>query len=359
LALKNQLNFLETNTQVRNIAILAQIILTIPDGTEWIPILHQKMLQWSQTEEANNEDYRQSSGKLTEKKIATQAFKFYLQLLQKLQLTIQLNDAIQLTKYGAVFKKCTPNSSQLSYYHTPYQQLFWLFWLFKHDYDPLLVLLQILEKTTIPCKEITIRQQYAMSWQQHLLALEQMPYCSTYLKHQIDDQLQMAHNTNPQPTAFKHIVPNRLDWLRYLQLISKDKNGFCITPKGKQIISLCQQNKHTLPYDALVVLFIPQLTNLPIWKDLTSERKHQIWQANIKQYYYQMGYDKEGAGRVAANPCFLYLCLYGIANQQYIATIADWEQFLQQPLSIGNLTYTHRKAVHDNENYITIASNSL
>ncbi|AEE51793.1 hypothetical protein [Haliscomenobacter hydrossis] len=205
-----QIRLIETNTQVRSLFVLAEILRHI-SGEIPMFILEEEMLNWSTKEEVVNSKYKTSQGKLTENGQKTKAFKHYIKLAEKLELIFLIGQTIQLTKFGELFCLIFPEKGNR-------ENLFFWYWLLKYDSDNLLTIWKILMDNQQGLKEIQIRQQFGKEFKERLFKkMQNIASNGNFDIESIIRSMQIETEMGNSHTQ-KHLVPPRLAWLNELNI---------------------------------------------------------------------------------------------------------------------------------------------
>lgn len=344
-----QIRLIETNTQVRSLFALAEMLRHI-NGEIPMFILEEEMLNWSLKEEVLNSKYKTSQGKLTENGQKTKAFKHYIKLAEKLELIFLIGQTIQLTKFGEIFCLIFPEKSNK-------ENLFFWYWLLKYDSDNLLTIWKILMTNQQGLKEIQIRQQYEKEFNERFF--KKIQFGTSERNFDIESMIRGMQIDTKKDNSHtqKHLVPPRLAWLNELGIITSLKNMYLVTKFGEKLWynlpDLAKDkdiNEEWLNSHSIGIFFKDNIS----WALLSVENKTKILGRYLLEYYEKAYQAQDLSFRMNGYSALLFSAICINSHEKINANIYDLEQLLALPLYYQSTEFLYSPSSRHYETYISI-----
>jgi len=324
-------------------------------------IIKGKSVSWSRQEEILSKEYKYSTGKLTESGEETNAFPFYISLLEDLKLITKLNEFTRCTKYGLIFNlledklesevKEKTNQKLL-------EKLFFFYFFFREDADAMITLLQVLFYSEIGLKEIEIRKKFGKAISNRLRAKAILSSGRVKIEAEQKYREFESRTNNFKGSAFKHHVPNRLNWLMTLELVVKSGNYYILSKKGKKIFT----EELEIIQDDLKDIQNDWLNNCK-WK-LYLDKHQEVSEGNPEHvrlignafvdYFNYLGDD--GSFRLSFLPVYLFTSINLAILNKLILTQEKLIQALLPGIKFNDKTFQAKISPRITESYINISS---
>jgi predicted transcriptional regulator len=348
-----------TNTQVRYLPILLEMLKRISDNLTPIQLLKEKMVNWSSNEEQQNSNYNDSQGKLTQNGKATQAFPYYLSFLQSLNWVQTTGDFIKTNKYGNIIKLLQAEKSE----NLEWQKFLLLYYLFEKDADNLLTILDFFKKSEKPITDKILRQNYYQALYQRLSLKSKFATQYSELKIRekfIEVYKYQKQNIQSKGGENKHLVSPRLAWLVYLGIIQSENQVFTLTEKGLlfyEVIPNLDENTKDVNNLWLEEHLLKSYTNTQniLYQHISNFEELEIQKIIGKlllDLYNQMYNDE--AMRISLLPALIYIILFFVINHQITTDFTDIENILKNDLIHKDIKFSLKKTARLNESYIAL-----
>jgi hypothetical protein len=355
-----------TNTQVRLLSIVSQILKTIGSLSYSLSVLEEVMIKWSVEQEFSSLFYKNHNGKLTNEGKPTTAFIYYIELMINLGLVTRISNVIRCSKYGNLFltlMKYNNSSAEFS----GLEKLFFIFFILYKDADNILLIFQMIKNNGGVADSTSLRNHYE-GYLKERLKIKAMK-ANAISQIAIIDKLRKIENVWKNARGYsKHIIPPRLEWLLdigFLYLIeSKKVNNFVLTEIGTNFYNSLEviDNSDIPDIDDvwLIDTFIYKLNNLYLgnelakdFKSLNSKEINSILGELLPTAYREL--DIDGLKRISALPFYIFTMSVGLIKHNVAISFSSLKELLGQSFSIKEYTFAFRDAKRINESYITIS----
>lgn len=350
-----------TNTQTRRISVLAQILRIIHRGVYPLSIIKGKSMIWSRQEEIKLKAYKISTGKLTESGKETNAFSFYISLLEDLKLITRLNEFTRCTKYGLIFNLLEESLGldlkEKEKKKEILEKIFFFYFLFREDADGLITLMQILSNSDVGLKEIEIRKSFGSAIANRLKSKAILSSGRVRIETEQKYREFESRTINLRGSAFKHHVPNRLNWLITLELVVKSGNYYFLSRKGVKLLK-----KELLEIqDGLIDIYSDWLNKCK-WRYLLDKEEEvseketahiQLIGKAFVEYFNYMGDD--GSFRLSFLPVYIFTSMNLAISKGLILTQEKLTQILSPGIRFENKGFQLKLSPRITESYINIS----
>jgi len=353
-----------TNTQVRCLRIIVQIVRSI--GRKHFPkdVLKAQLLEWSSTLENRSEDYRLHNGKLTDGGKPTVAYNRYLELVESLGLVNSLGNVFINTRLGDLLNLLTEEKNQYVFELTFKEKLFFLYLLFSKDADILILSLELIKNS--PVKQSDVLKNFEQYIKERLITKQKT--ATTQAKALLSKKyITIQYDWQEIEVYAEHIVIPRLEWLSDIGLVKMSQLS------GKTLYEIMPNGKHL--YNSFFILpdsnirdineqwfyekafknfaeFIFDRVTLTYWRDISLPEKRELLGELLL-----ISYDKFNTGnamRMALYPSMLYIALTLLCKKHIVIEFKDIALELKEEFKINNRAFIVRHAARINEGYIMV-----
>ncbi len=347
-----------TNTQVRCLPIITQMLRVINSRSMPIPILKTLMYKWSEEQMSKSEFYKNHNGILSKNennKIKnTTALLYYLELCENIGLVTRINEVVKCSKFGLLFLILDKDFKDQSNFST-FEKVFYLYFLLFKDADNIILIMNRIKD--IPMNQVQIRNIYEVDLKKRLLS--KLKISDFHTQNQIQDKYRKVEFEWKNAKEYaKHIIPPRLEWLVDIGLCTiNDSRKYVLSETGKKLNDFF----YTIPETSFNDINEEWLNNRFIL--ITSEIFLQK-----KKNHYEKGLfpnelisnafnvlDNDGIRRVSAHPFFIYIMIQGFFKYKIPITWNNIVELVKKPFE--HYKFDIRKAGRINESYFTMSLN--
>lgn len=357
-----------TNTQVRFLSILSQILKIVGNRSIPLSILKETLKEWSIKQEHESEFYRNHNGILTNNGIETTAFQYYIELLINFGFLTRITEVVRASKFGTLFNtfdKTLDTKSQLG----DVEKLFYLFFILYKDADNIILILQKIIDNNGAATNKELRESYE-NYLKHRLKVKSVnakPYSQISIAEKLRKVEYIWQNAEQYS---KHIIPPRIEWLIDIGLISekitKGKKSFALTDLSQNFYNsidyIDESNIKDITDSWLLNNFIYQFNSIVV--NETEAKDFDALDENSKANYLNeilpisyKALDSDGLRRISTLPFYLFMMITSIVRFRIIISFESLKEILIQSYSTKDFIFAFRDASRINESYLTVSIN--
>ena len=347
-----------TNTQVRCLPIITQILSVINNRSMPLSILKTLMYKWSEEQMHKSDFYKNHNGILSKNennKIKnTTALSYYLELCENIGLITRINEVVKCSKFGLLFLMLDKDFKDQSDFST-FEKVFFLYFLLFKDADNIILIMNRIKDS--PMNQVQIRNIYEVDLKKRLLS--KLKISDFHTQNRIQDKYRKVEFEWKNAKEYaKHIIPPRLEWLVDIGLCRiNDSRKYVLSENGKKL----QDFFYTIPetdfndineewLNNRFILIIYEIF-LPLKK--ASLEKELFPHELIADAFKVL--DSDGIRRVSAHPFFIYIMIQGFFKFKMPITWNNIIESIKEPYE--QYKFDIREAGRINESYFTMYLN--
>lgn len=359
-----------TNTQVRYLPIVSQILHTVGNRSISLTILKNLLIRWSVVQERESSFYKNHNGILTNNETPTTAFSYYIELMQNFGLLTKINEVVRNSKYGDLFlilKKFDTVKSDFS----DIEKLFFMYFILLKDADNIILILQIIFDNNKIADNNRLSKQYEIYLKERLKIKANK--ASSFSQNSIIEKLRRVEYVWQHAEEYsKHIIPPRIEWLIDLGiLVQTNKNkrstfGFTIVgmevynsfdfiddSKIKDISDFWLVNKFIYEFQFLATRSIHPKDFCKLDEISINDFLNDILPIAYREL------DKDGLRRISGLPFYLFIMIIGLVKYNLLISFSALKSKLSQSFSTKEYTFAYRDSTRINESYLTVSINEV
>ncbi len=358
-----------TNTQVRYLPIISQIIRTIGNRSSTLSMLKNVLNKWSIEQERKSTDYKNHNGILTNNEKPTTAFPFYIELMMNLGLITKINEVVRNSKFGILFltlEKFDTNKDVFS----DVEKLFYLFFVLSKDADNIILILQEIQDNGGEANNKYLREQYETYLKRRLKmkAINANPFSQVT----ISDKLRRVEYIWQNAEEYsKHIIPPRIEWMLDFGLLKYNNNRiktFEFTELGKSFYNSLESmdnsnikdiNDFWLS-DKFISVFqslCKNKTQIVDFDNLDEASSNQFLSKILPVAFKEL--DNDGLKRISGLPFYVFTMIVGLVKYNLAISFSALKSKLEKSFSTHEYTFAFRQATRINESYLTVSVNEI
>jgi hypothetical protein len=357
-----------TNTQVRFLAIMSQILKSVGNRSVPLSILRDTLKEWSVRQEHESAFYRNHNGILTNNGRETTAFSYYIELLINFGFLTRITEVVRTSKFGTLFNTFTEffdSKSQLA----NFEKLFYLYFILYKDADNIIIIFQtIIDNQGIATnKELRERYEDYLKVRLKVKGTNAKPHSQFSIAEKLRKVQYIWQNAKEYS---KHIIPPRIEWLIDLGLIEEivisGKKSFKLKDLAinfyNSLDRIDDSNVKDITDSWLLDEFINKFHPL-VARDteaLSFDRLNEDSKISHLNEILPIAYkalDSDGIRRISALPFYIFVMIISIINNGIILSFGSLKEKLLQSYSTRDFTFAFRDASRINESYFTISIN--
>ena len=359
-----------TNTQIRYLPIISQILRTIGGKSMSTTILKTILDKWSIEQERKSSLYRNHNGILTNNEKPTTAFPYYIELMLNLGLLSKINDVVRNSKYGILFLTLEKfNTENLSL--SQIEKFFYLFFILLKDADNVILILQIINENNGVADYKYLREQYEIYLKQRLKL--KAINSSSYSQLAISNKLRKVEFVWQNAKEYsKHIIPPRIEWLIDIGILqevdNKKSKKFEFSDLGKKFYNSLEfiDDSKTKDINDLWLLdqfvyvfqFLCKKNNkITDFNTLDEASKIEFLSEIIPVAYKEL--DTDGMRRISGLPFYIFVMIIGVVQYNLSISFSSLKSKLLQSFTTHQFTFAFRESSRINESYLTVSINEL
>ena len=344
-----------TITQVRRINVITAFLLLL--GKRQVPgeILKKELENWSKEEAEKNENYKNTTGKLTKNNDSTTAFPKYIQLLSSIRLVRIIGNTLSLTKQGKFVHNVLKDAQNKKHYHL-FEKIIYLDLFFRYDADIIICIYNILSGSKKPMNQKAVQKEFKSFLVDRLSS--KLKYSTTYTKSKIAERRRVIQVQWEKPESYaEHFVAPRLEWMSDLGIVKKLNSGpnttYQITGQGKDFFNSFNRNNSFIDFTnewylnnffrKSSILFEIDLKESSL--DRSQLGKLLMLSSNFVE--------SSGSFKLPIRETLFYVSLSMLILHQTIIEVSALIAMLEGDIIHGNQVFGIKPAARINEGYIT------
>jgi len=359
-----------TNTQVRFLPIISQILRTIGSRSSSLNILESVLLKWSIEQERNSTEYKNHNGILSNNEKPTTAFQYYIELMMNFGFITKINEVVRNSKYGILFLTLDKLNFDRNFF-SQIEKMFFFFFIIQKDADNIIMLLQMIKENDGIADQTLLRANYE-SYLKKRLQLKANNSHSFSQNAVLDKLRKVEYEWQNAKEYSKHIIPPRMEWLVDIGILKKNETKrikrFEFTEFGIRFYnslefvddSELKDVNYIWLEDKLVYEFQYLFKNENLINDFNSldEYSKNNFLGEILPLAYKE-LDNDGLRRVSGLPFYLFIMIIGLSKYKISVPFSSLKARLTQSFSTNEYTFSFREASRINESYLTVSINNI
>src|SRR3989304_5684892 len=353
----------ELNTQVRILSVISHLLRTL--GRQSLPeeIIKRDLIEWSSTQESLDVDYCRRTGKLTNNRKPTAAFRRYLTFAKALGLVENIGRAYRRSRLGTPLSALLQSDDSNTVTLSDKEKIFYFLILLWRDADPILCLLdRISTEPSRGTRQLDLQREFQDLYQIRLKA--RIEHSSGERARQIMLTRLTAITskwTNPEKYA-EHIVPPRLEWLKDIGILRLDHERSKTCYFSRDFLDLYR----LLPKIASTVTYV---TDEWIWgsfmgflgRHLLSEPyrlgngvpavERKGYLASLLEQAFAV-FTIHRVPRIPLTTSFIYIVIRLSVDHRVIVDFKRLQDYLANKYRLGDRRYQIRVSPRENESYL-------
>ncbi len=328
-------------------------------------ILEEMLIKWSLNEEAINQEYKESKGKITKDGGKTAALRYYFSLAESLGLIKGFNNVFIDTNISYTLLYFIEEHKEHYVAKKLCENIFYLYQLLNNDADGILLCVdQIAVDNARSQRELQSKFKETLNYR----LVTKGDLASPHLKNSIVNKFRAVNYVWKKPEVYaEHIIAPRYEWLSTLGLVKINRGSkftfYSLTEKGDKFRNACPK----IGADILITDISEKWLSSSFF-DIASllycEQevvKFGLLPNNTKNQ--QLGASLERASKFVKSSIsyrlplinsYLFICMDLLVNQNIIINFNDIYESLNPAFTYNLKTYKPKISGRLNESYITI-----